>query len=455
PLPMLHQGAPDPADSSDLPGHLLPADDGALPLWRALPPPPADLRCVVVMPVRDEAAGIDTALQALATQILSTGARSAAGETPRFEIVVLANNCSDDTAARARAVAQRQPSLGLHVVEADLPQPLANVGYARGQLFDEACRRLQLAGHPRGVIASTDGDTRVEPDWLQGILDEIDQGADAVGGRILTDDCAGLGPAALRMQRADATHALLQSRLASLIDPDGHDPWPRHHQHFGASLAVTAEAYRAAGGMPKVDVLEDMALVRALQRADRRVRHSPRVRVRTSSRLDGRASVGLSWQLRQWAQAEAKAHSDALDDAARDLPDPLVLRALHWQTMLQARHRLRKAWPQGATDPALQGTVAAGLGLPHAEVADRVAQADGFGSLWNDLETAATHKRHREGDLEPLSQAMAALRLAVRLAARLAVLPVADLAVSLAPSIVQGASSSGGSTPGWSKTSSR
>lgn len=30
------------------------------------------------------------------------------------------------------------------------------------------------------------------------------------------------------------------------------DPWPRHHWHFGASLALTARAYRCVGGLPMV-----------------------------------------------------------------------------------------------------------------------------------------------------------------------------------------------------------
>ena len=62
------------------------------PDWKRLPPPHPSLELSVVMPVRDEARRLPAALRALASQ------RDADG-TPfdprRFEIIVLANNCSD------------------------------------------------------------------------------------------------------------------------------------------------------------------------------------------------------------------------------------------------------------------------------------------------------------------------------------------------------------------------
>jgi len=76
-----------------------------------------------------------------------------------------------------------------------------------------------------------------------------------------------------------------------LLDPQPFDPWLCHHQHFGASLAAAAHANRLAGGAPDVPDLEDEALVRALEHADLRVRHSPHVRELTSSRLGGGAAV--------------------------------------------------------------------------------------------------------------------------------------------------------------------
>jgi hypothetical protein len=86
------------------------------------------------------------------------------------------------------------------------------------------------------------------------------------------------------------------------LDPDPYDPLPRHYQHYGASLAVTAEMYAKAGGIPPVRTPEDEAFYQALLRVDARFRHSPLVQVTTSARVSGRSPVGLAAQLHKWTQ---------------------------------------------------------------------------------------------------------------------------------------------------------
>lgn len=197
--------------------------------------------CVIV-PVRDEAELLEQTLAALAGQCTPTGVPL----DPRsYEIIVLANNCRDDSAAVARRFASTHPYLRLHTVELTLSPAEAHVGRARQLLMDEAYRRLYRVGQPRGVIASTDGDSQVCPHWLFTIRSEICKGADAVGGRIFTHptERAALDPATRLCLLRDAGYQYLASYLQACIDPDPFDPWPRHYQHFGASFAVTAEAY--------------------------------------------------------------------------------------------------------------------------------------------------------------------------------------------------------------------
>ena len=225
---------------------------------------------------------------------------------PRLhEVIVLANNCRDGSAELARRFGARTPGLTLHVAEVDLPPARAHVGTARRLLMDEACRRLISLGRPRGVIASTDGDTRVGPGWLAATWDEVARGADAVGGDIRTDRAgrASLGLRARRAYLADVAYRRLLAELEARLDPDPADPWPRHHHHTGASLAVTAEAYRLAGGLPALRTAEDVALVDALRRRGLKVRHSPMVRVVTSARRFGRADGGMADTLRGWSEA--------------------------------------------------------------------------------------------------------------------------------------------------------
>lgn len=262
-------------------------------------PPSRKLRVSVVVPVRDEENTLPAALDALAHQ---TNAQGAPLDPDCCEVLVFANNCRDGSAALARRFAQSHPHLALHVAETTLPPPLANIGAARRLAMDFACRRLLACGRPGGIIASTDGDVEVAPDWLFQTLREFERGADAVGGCIRTQFGHDADPDARRYARRDRVYQRGLVRLESLIDPDLADPWPRHHQFFGGSLAVTAEAYCRAGGLPAVSCLEDVALENALKRQDACVRHSPYVHARASARQAGRANLGLAAQLREWGE---------------------------------------------------------------------------------------------------------------------------------------------------------
>ncbi|WP_201986128.1 glycosyltransferase [Hymenobacter rubidus] len=335
-------------------------------LHQQLPPPRAELRISVIIPAKDEVDNLPATLAALANQTDLRGLPLLAGS---YEVIVLANNCTDHTAAVVRQQARQFPNLVLHAAELCLPAAKAHVGRARRLLMDEACARLEQVGRPAGIIASTDADTRVAPTWLAAIQAEVLAGADAVGGRILT---AMNGPALLplrRIQVRDAAYRQLCARLEDLLDPAPVDPWPRHHQHFGASLALTARAYRQVGGLPEVRFLEDEALCQALRRHDLGLRHSPQVQVLTSARRQGRVEVGLSWQLREWLHMSHQRR------------EPQVANPAHLAALWQLRRQVRTYWASGPTQesPAL----ATLLGLPAAVLLARVRRASAFGKLWD------------------------------------------------------------------------
>ena len=264
--------------------------------------PEATCELCVAIPAYNEEDGITATLQALATQVEPSGRTL---DPARYEVLLFANNCHDATVPLARKFAAAYPAFRLRVIEARLEPPHAHVGAARRLVMDEACRRLLSLGKGRGVIASTDGDTRVTPTWAAGILDEVARGADAVGGRILStpEEVTNLEPGTRLYYRRDCAYRVLRAAYDHALDPVPHNPWPRHFQYFGASLAVTAETYLAAGGLPVVHCLEDMAFEKALHRLDVRLRHSPQVSVQTSLRCSGRVCVGLSWTLNKWTEA--------------------------------------------------------------------------------------------------------------------------------------------------------
>jgi len=293
---------------------------------------PAACEAVVIIPARDEREALPAALTALAGQVDRAGRPL---DRQRFEIIVLANNCADDTAAVARLAATCYPGLALHVVDLDLPEPHAHVGVARRLLMDEAARRLRLTRRGvRGVIASTDADTRVAPDWLAATLAEVERGADAVGGRIVVDpgDVARWGEVTRAWHLRDVGYRSLASELDWHVDPTPFDPWPRHFQHFGPSIAVTVAAYERAGRLPVVASLEDVGLYRALYRVDARFRHSPAVRVVTSGREAGRTGFGFAVQLGVWAGMGGRHEPFTVMS-----PAALIATAA-------ARRRLRHAW---------------------------------------------------------------------------------------------------------------
>ena len=371
-------------------------NEGLLPRYLFDQPAPAPtLRLSVIVPVRNEAAIIVQTLDALHNQKTNTGQSL---DPALYEVLVLTNNCTDDSYARVQQYQQQQPRFALHVANVQLGPERAHIGTVRRMLMDEACRRLLLAGHPRGIIASTDGDTLVDRLWVGQIIQEIDAGSDAVGGRILTHPDR--GPARLPHLR-DATYRHLLAQAESLIDPCPYDPWPRHFQHFGASLAVTCQAYIRAGRLPVVRYLEDDAFVKALQRIDAKVRRSPAVRVYTSARLQGRVEVGLSWQLQQWACQSSSGVCQQVEDPTLSL------------TRFRLRHQLRLAWACRFDTGCMAQlrSAAAQLGVSAGWVLAQIATSTYFGQFWETVEQQFTlHNASQPTPFVPIVEAIATLR---------------------------------------------
>ena len=243
-----------------------------------LAPPMPRLRAAVVVPARDEEQRIGACLDALAAQ-----ERLAADE---YELIVVLDACEDGTAAAVEAARGRHPELVVHT----LIGPGEGAGPARAAGMDVGCARLEAAGAERGLLASTDADTLVAPDWLASQLVSLAAGAEAVGGEIELDP----GEAAALPRR------VLVGRAAELVERTRQAAarGPAEHAHFsGASLGITPRAYREVGGMARLAALEDQELEDRLAAAGVAI-HRPRaVRVVTAARTDGRAERGLARDL--------------------------------------------------------------------------------------------------------------------------------------------------------------
>lgn len=359
-------------------------------------PPSLSCEVCVIVPVRNEAQTLSNTLDALAHQIDLKGRPF---KHQRYEIILLANNCNDDSAEIARHVAAAYPTLDLHIVEITLPPPEAHIGRVRRLLMDEAYRRLALLGRQRGVIASTDGDSRVSPTWIAATLQEVRRGADAVGGRILTEpsERLTLDPQTKSYYLRDVGYKYLVAELESYLNPNPHDIWPRHYQHYGASLAVTVQMYEQVGGLPAVRTSEDVALYRTLVRSDARFRHSPAVRVLTSARLRGRAEGGLAAQLSEWAT---------------DTRSSLVESLSSVETRLRRRRQLRSLWQRSRYNhhPSFSDIArfADNLNVETHWLSEQLRKPQTFGLLVEQVEQCQYCKRTSFVDIET---AIAELRL--------------------------------------------
>ncbi len=335
-------------------------------------PPSAALAVSVVVPVRNEAHHLVQTLDALRNQHHPGGQ---ALNPATYEVLLLTNNCTDQSYAVALRYQQRYPDFSLHIANIQLPAAKANIGTVRRLLMDEACRRLTGSQRGTGIIASTDGDTVVDHCWVHHIKTEIDRGNDAVGGRILTRPD---GSQTRLYHLRDVLYRTLVARAEAVLDPVPHDPWPRHFQHFGASIAVTSHMYRQAGGLPEKPFLEDEAFYRALLRTDAKVRQSPHVKVFTSTRTQGRVAVGFSEQLRYWAGLGQTNQNQFAEPA-----EAVMLR-------LRSRRQLRHCWQHQQIDESLVQSIAADLMIDPDRLMRDLHNSRFFGQLWESVDEQMT-----------------------------------------------------------------
>jgi GT2 family glycosyltransferase len=319
---------------------------------------------IVVVPARDEAERIGPCLASLNEQRQGPDA-----------VLLLLNNCTDGTETIARAMA---PALRfkLDVLSRDLPPGQANAGGARRCGMALAARRAGVDG----MLLTTDADAIVPPDWVQRNLTALRQGADVVCGRAVIDPLeATIIPMHLHADDAREGRLIaLLDEIGWILDPDPHDPLPRHTEASGASLAVSVAAFDRVGGIPAVASGEDRAFVEALRRIDARIRHDPAIEVIVSGRITGRAEGGMADTIRRRMVQQDEFTDDQVEPACDAF------------RRYDLRRRARRAWTARYVDPAL----AADLDLPVSVLADALSRPH-FGTAWAELDSASSRLQRR------------------------------------------------------------
>lgn len=244
--------------------------------------PEETLKVSVVVPARNEEDLIQACLEALANQKNIASAE--------YEVILVLDNCTDATEPRAREFSDQHPDFRLRLLDG----PGKGAGHARRAGMETACHRLLDLGKPSGLIASTDADTVVAPDWLSVQLERAARGARAIGGRIELNEEEDL-PKGVSRWRSEQGTARHQNLLAENNEVSTNVM--EHWQFSGASLSLTAAVYAEIGGLEPLTALEDEYLERVLRQRGVQIERPLAVKVRTSARRNGRAERGLAQDL--------------------------------------------------------------------------------------------------------------------------------------------------------------
>lgn len=231
-------------------------------------------RAVIVIPAHNEATALPDSLAAVL-------AAAAHVDIPVAVVVVL-DACDDGSSS---LVDRFGPAV--HFVTIDVQ----NVGKTRAAGFSFARDKLGDGSTDAGVwYATTDADSRVDPNWL---TRQLTAQVDMVLGVVRISNWRHI-PAAAARRYLRAYHAK--------IHPDR----GRHEHIHGANMGFAADAYWRVGGFTERATGEDVDLVRRFELAGYRIRRDTRLSVVTSARQIGRAPAGFAAHLRTVLARPAK-----------------------------------------------------------------------------------------------------------------------------------------------------
>jgi glycosyltransferase involved in cell wall biosynthesis len=226
---------------------------------------PGSERFAVVVPVFNEAAGIQPTLEALAAQ-----------DDADIDVVFVDNGSTDGSAQLIEAFAAEHGLTRWRVIT----EPQKGTGAAA----DTGMRAAIAAGAT--LLARTDADCLPRADWTATIRRALTvDGLGLVGGELVPRTDEGLGA----VRRGMLRWAVHVAETFGRIRPGNRDPAYRgpYMMAAGCNVGITAELYLAAGGFPRTaieELHEDRALVNAVRRITDRYARRRDVVVAGSSR---------------------------------------------------------------------------------------------------------------------------------------------------------------------------
>ncbi|MDY0281834.1 MAG: hypothetical protein RBR35_14885 [Salinivirgaceae bacterium] len=135
----------------------------------------------------------------------------------------------------------------------------AGAGYARKIGMDEAVYRLNAVNNGNGFIASLDGDTLVEPNYISE-LESVFHG-DSKTRQVVVPFCHPKEGVEVDLKRAITLYELYMRYFRLAME---HIGWPWSYHTVGSAFAVRASVYVEQGGMNKKNAGEDFYFLNKL-----------------------------------------------------------------------------------------------------------------------------------------------------------------------------------------------
>lgn len=345
------------------------------------------LGVIVCIPVRNEAERLGRCLAALEVSIARLGEPSG--------VCVIVNNSSDSSAKIACAWAGRT-TIPFLCCEITFAPEIADAGHARRFALDLGAGVSAV----NGVLLTTDADSAVAPDWARLLVEEVKEGAGLAYGSIDSEpqEFDRLPKAVREMEYVERALFDQQAGLWALVVPG--EPQAFGQRAGGASMAISAGAYREVGGLPALRRDEDRAMVSAMVADGRTVAFARNARTTTSCRLVSPASGGMAETLMRRIAGDRRC-----DHALLPVRD-FVLRALAWRILRE---------DNGSRESArVVVRLAAALSLPTWRLSadhDAVPHGQRWSAVMATLRAVpALALREAQGELETARRLSSALR---------------------------------------------
>jgi hypothetical protein len=180
---------------------------------------------------------------------------------------ILEQNQATLEATRTWIEAHPHPCINFHVwLDHSFVKKEAGVGTARKILMDEAARRFNLLKRPEGIIASTDADAVVQPNYLEALVNhfrESESGSAPDGCSIrfehpLAADSVAEDQFSPSVYDAIAQYELHLRYYLQSLQSTG---YPHAYHTVGSSFAVRADIYCKEGGMNRRQAGEDFYFI--------------------------------------------------------------------------------------------------------------------------------------------------------------------------------------------------